>query len=207
MGIGNTTAAAALLSALTGHPTNVTVGRGTGVDDETFARKCAVVDTALRRHIPGTTVNTDTRELLRHVGGLELAAIAGAAIEAAQQGIAVVADGFISTVAILCAVHMEAQTSGSHDGDTSKLSKLGRALFFAHRSAERGHTLALEACATEIACDTTPLLDLGMRLGEGSGAALSMPILRAAAAVMRDMATFESASVSQAEVYTDKHIE
>jgi len=202
MGIGNTTAAAALLSALTGHSAEITVGRGTGVDDPTFAKKRTVVEAALNRHISKTSAVTNPYELMRCVGGLELAAITGAALEAAQHGIAVMADGFISTVAILCALRMET-VPGSEEGRGH--TPLSGALFFAHRSAERGHGLALEACAAATGCDARPLLTLDMRLGEGSGAALAMPILRAAVAIMRDMATFASAGVSagaQAEVHT-----
>jgi nicotinate-nucleotide--dimethylbenzimidazole phosphoribosyltransferase len=202
MGIGNTTAAAALLSALTGQSAESTVGRGTGVDDATLTKKCAVVEAVLNRHVSKVSSRTDPRELMRCVGGLELAAIAGAALEAARHGIAVMADGFISTVAILCALRMET-TQGSEAG--RRHTPLSGALFFAHRSAERGHGLALEACAAVTGYDTRPLLTLDMRLGEGSGAALAMPIIRAAAAIMRDMATFASAGVSagaQADVHT-----
>jgi nicotinate-nucleotide--dimethylbenzimidazole phosphoribosyltransferase len=190
MGIGNTTIAAAVLSALSGQPATGTVGLGTGIDAAALERKRAVVECALAVH--GDALG-DGREVLRRLGGLELAAIAGAAREAARLGLAVVADGFISTVSVLAALHI-----ASREGE-DRARELTRALFFAHRSAERGHALALAACAAFPGCDATPLLDLGLRLGEGSGAALAAPVLRAAAAVMRDMATFASASVSTAE--------
>jgi nicotinate-nucleotide--dimethylbenzimidazole phosphoribosyltransferase len=187
MGIGNTAAAAALLSGLTSRPASETIGRGTGVDDAGLARKQRAVEGALARHAdraPGAG------ETLRCLGGLEIAAIAGAALEGSRLRIAVVVDGFISTVGVLAALHMAAAES------EERVDELARALFFAHRSAERGHHVALEACGTFANCDARPLLDLGMRLGEGSGAALALPIIGAAAAVMRDMATFESAQIS-----------
>ncbi|HTE44778.1 MAG TPA: nicotinate-nucleotide--dimethylbenzimidazole phosphoribosyltransferase [Gemmatimonadaceae bacterium] len=188
MGIGNTTIASALLSALSGQPGSMTVGRGTGVSDDVLARKREIVDRAAAHHCSNGNATRDARELLRCLGGLELAAIAGAALEAAQHRVAVVVDGFISTVAVLCAARMAA-------ADAS-LRPVAPALFFAHHSTESGHGLALDAFATLVDVDARPLLHFDMRLGEGSGAALAMPILRAAAAVMRDMATFESAGVS-----------
>ena len=188
MGIGNTTAASALLSALTGRGAFDTVGRGTGVDDPALAHKRDVVDRALFVH-GLAKAGTPATECLRRVGGLEIAAIAGAALEASRHGIAVVADGFISTVAILCAIAIAAELPGSWPA-------LGDALFFAHRSSERGHSLALGACAERLGRPVRPLLDLELRLGEGTGAALALPLLRSAAAIMRDMATFVSAGVS-----------
>jgi nicotinate-nucleotide--dimethylbenzimidazole phosphoribosyltransferase len=191
MGIGNSTTAAALLVALTGVDTAIAVGRGTGVTDDVLTQKLAVVERACGLHV--VSANGNPSELLRCLGGFELAAIAGAALEAARLRIAVVTDGFISTVAILCAMRIAQCES------MDALSTLARALFFAHRSAEKGHALALDSCGVLSGCDARPLLDLNMRLGEGSGAALAMPILRAAAAIMRDMATFESAGVSRSE--------
>jgi nicotinate-nucleotide--dimethylbenzimidazole phosphoribosyltransferase len=174
MGIGNTTAASALLCALTGLAPEASVGRGTGVDGAGLRRKCDVVRAALERH---GAACADPRAALAAVGGLELAAIAGAVLEAPRHGMAAMADGFISTVAALAAVRMAPDAA--------------RALFVAHRSAERGHGAALDALGER------PLLALDMRLGEGSGAALALPLLRAAAAVLRDMATFASAGVSR----------
>ncbi len=172
MGIGNTTAAAALLSGLTGAPAVETVGRGTGVDDQRLAHKRGVVDRAVGRH-----ASDDPRHLLASLGGLEMAAIAGAALEATAHGMVVVADGFISTVATLAAVRLDPAT--------------GANLFFAHRSAERGHGIALDALGA------LPMLDLKCRLGEGTGAAMAIPLLRSAAAVLSDMATFANANVSR----------
>lgn len=173
MGIGNTTTAAALLAAYTGAAPATVVGRGTGVDDAGVARKAAVVAAALARH---QAALGDARATLASLGGLEIAAIVGAAVAAAEQGVAVVVDGFIATVAALAAVRLAPGTA--------------RALFFAHRSAERGHEVALGAL------DARPLLDLELRLGEGTGAALALPLLRAAARVLTEMATFDSAGVS-----------
>ncbi|HEX7183783.1 MAG TPA: nicotinate-nucleotide--dimethylbenzimidazole phosphoribosyltransferase [Thermoanaerobaculia bacterium] len=173
MGIGNTTAAAALLSALTGAPPHDTVGRGTGVDDQGLARKRSVVEAALELHGPSLG---DPRSALAAVGGLEIAALAGAAMEAARWRRVVLVDGFISTVAALAAVRLD--------------STIRPAFFFAHCSAESGHRLALTTL------DGEPLLDLAMRLGEGTGSALAFPLLKAAAAVLREMATFSQAGVS-----------
>lgn len=193
MGIGNTTSAAALLSALTGATADCTVGRGTGIDDAGLERKRAVVVHAVRHHAVamGAPGPADPWRALACVGGLEIAAIAGAALEAPGHGMVVVVDGFIATVAVLAAALL-ARAEG--------LPQILPALVFAHRSAEQGHGLALAAFAGlddgGAPIDTRPLLDLGLRLGEGTGSALAIPILRAAARVLCDMATFEEAGVS-----------
>lgn len=173
MGIGNTTAAAAILAALLGVDGAAVVGRGTGVDDAGLTRKRAAVDAALARHREALT---DPLAVLRCVGGLEIAAICGAYLRCAQRGVPVLVDGFIATAAALLAVRINPGVRGW--------------LLFGHRSAERAHGLALGAL------DAEPLLDLGMRLGEGSGAALAVPILRAALALHAGMATFDSAGVA-----------
>jgi len=173
MGIGNTTAAAALISALTGASPAETVGRGTGVDDHGLAVKRSVVEAALRLHAPHLS---QPRTVLAAVGGLEIAALAGAALEAARLRRAVLVDGFISTAAALAAVRLDPE--------------IRPALFYSHRSAEAGHGLALTVLGA------SPLLDLGMRLGEGTGSALAFPLLKGAAAVLREMATFSQAGVS-----------
>lgn len=175
MGIGNTTAAAALLSALTGVAPARTVGRGSGLAPPQLAAKLAVVEETLRRH---RAALSDPREALAAVGGLEIAALAGAAIACRRLRLVALVDGFISTVAVLAAVRLDPDVR--------------RALVFSHRSAEAGHECALAALAA------TPLLDLGLRLGEGSGSALAFPILKSAAAILREMATFEQAGVSGA---------
>lgn len=174
MGIANTTAAAALASALTGAAPEITVGRGTGIDDLILAGKRRIVSRALALHVrPGGRV----ADLLSALGGLEIAAITGAVLEAAEHGLAVVIDGFIVSVAALAAVRLDARCRV--------------ACFFSHRSAELGHTVVLEALQAE------PLFDLGLRLGEGTGAVLALPLLRAACAMLSDMATFASAGVSE----------
>jgi len=174
MGIGNTTSAAALVSAFTGTEPAQTVGRGTGVDDAKLVHKREVVAEALVRH-PGS--DADARALLGALGGLEIAAMAGAAIAGAERGLTVVVDGFIATAAVLAAVRMQ--------------PSIRSGLVFAHRSAETGHRVALDAL------EAVPLLDLGLRLGEGTGAVLALPLLRAACAVLREMATFEIAGVAE----------
>lgn len=196
MGIGNTTAASALLSALCGFDASKTVGFGTGVSIGTLDHKREVVTRAVALH----GVRSDShnaRECLRRLGGLELAAIAGAVLESRRLPVAIVADGFIATVAVLCAAYM------AEDELPDGARVVGSRVFLAHRSSERGHALAIDAFTALTQVEQQPLLDLGMRLGEGSGAALAMPLLRAAAAVMRDMATFASAQVSTGNV--DEH--
>jgi nicotinate-nucleotide--dimethylbenzimidazole phosphoribosyltransferase len=174
MGIANTTAAAALVCAFTGNKPADVVGAGTGVSGPALAQKIAVVADALTRVGANRTAN----ELLAELGGLEISALTGAMLAAEQANIMVLIDGFIVTAAALAAVAMAPNAR--------------RTMVFAHRSAERGHQLALAAL------DATPLLDLAMRLGEGSGAALAVPLLRAAGALMREMASFASAGVSTA---------
>ncbi|MFN3596725.1 MAG: nicotinate-nucleotide--dimethylbenzimidazole phosphoribosyltransferase [Rubricoccaceae bacterium] len=180
MGIGNTTAAAALVAALTGVPPEAAVGRGTGVDAAGLARKVAAVQTALAR---GEGVPPDRPAgplaTLARLGGLEIAALVGAMLEAPAHRMLVLVDGVIATAAALVAVRAEPSTAG--------------ALVFAHRSADAGHAAALHALGAE------PLLDLGMRLGEGTGAVLAVPLVRAACAMLCEMATFEGAGVSGPE--------
>lgn len=197
MGIGNTTSAAALLSALTGRESGVTAGRGTGVDDLTMGRKREVIDRAVSVHrMAGRRCSG--RDALQCVGGYEIAAIAGAAMAAASRRMIVIADGFISTVAIACAAEW------ARAGGPCELAALRDAVFFSHRSAEAGHALALETCGAFLDAEARPLLELEMRLGEGSGAALAIPLFRSAAAVMREMATFGSAGISPGD-QADEH--
>jgi nicotinate-nucleotide--dimethylbenzimidazole phosphoribosyltransferase len=178
MGIANTTAAAAVLSALSGRDPDETTGRGTGINDVALVRKRAVVRAAVKRHQNSEGRGAELPQtVLRGLGGLEIAAITGAALEAASRRVIVIADGFISTVGVLIAVRID--------------PAVAEVLFVAHRSSERGHSVALEELRAQ------PMLDLGMRLGEGSGAAVAMPLLRAAASIM-SMATFDAASVSTA---------
>jgi nicotinate-nucleotide--dimethylbenzimidazole phosphoribosyltransferase len=173
MGIGNTTSAAAIYAALFGGPAARWTGRGTGVDDSGLARKNAVIDAALALHAADLK---DPLEILRRLGGREIAAIMGAILAARLNRIPVVLDGYVvcAAAALLQALHPEAIAH----------------CVAGHVSAEGAHSEVLERLGKK------PLLDLGMRLGEGSGAALSIGIIKAALACHRDMATFESAGVS-----------
>lgn len=172
MGIGNTTTAAALACALLGcEPSNL-AGPGTGLDAAGIAHKCAVIERALAQHAGAH----DAFGWMQRLGGFELAALTGAYLACAQEGIAVLVDGFICSVAALCAVRLN---PACRDW-----------LLFAHRSAEPGHMAVLDALGAQ------PLLDLGLRLGEGSGAALAVPLLRMACALHGGMATFAEAAVA-----------
>lgn len=172
MGIGNTTSAAAIACALLGHSPHQLVGPGTGLSAEGVARKVAVVEKALARHGNSKT----PLEVLASLGGFEIAGLTGAIMGCAARGIPVLVDGFIVSAAALLAVH---QQPGVRDW-----------LLFGHRSAEPGHKAVLEAM------DAAPLLDLGMRLGEGSGAAVAVPLLRSTCALHNGMASFADAGVS-----------
>jgi nicotinate-nucleotide--dimethylbenzimidazole phosphoribosyltransferase len=177
MGIGNTTSASALTAALTGQPVEHVTGTGTGIDDEQRTRKCAVVRRALALHqLDDVTQRYDALELLACVGGAEIGVMTGIVLGAAAERLAVVADGFISTAAAALA-HRWCPAVSDY-------------LFVAHRSVEPGQRALLELLQAE------PLLDLQMRLGEGTGAALAMHLLDAAARLMCEMATFASAGVS-----------
>jgi nicotinate-nucleotide--dimethylbenzimidazole phosphoribosyltransferase len=173
MGIGNSTAAAALLSAFTGHDPAETAGRGTGLDDAGLERKIGAIRRALALHHPDPA---DPIGVLAAVGGFEIGAIAGLILGAVESGRPVMLDGFISCSAALVARALSPDSL--------------RNVFFSHRSAERGHRLMLEALGAE------PLLDLDMRLGEGTGAALGINLLEAAMKLYREMATFGEAGVS-----------
>lgn len=177
MGIGNSTAASALACAVEGFPCLDLVGAGTGLDEERIAHKRRVIEVALALHRPSIADSaTPVLEALRRLGGLEIAALTGAMITAGQYGIAVLVDGFIVSVAALVAL---------------RINPAARAwMLFSHRSAERGHAQVLRALEAE------PLLQLDLRLGEGSGAALAIPLLRMACALHNDMATFTEADVS-----------
>jgi nicotinate-nucleotide--dimethylbenzimidazole phosphoribosyltransferase len=181
MGIANTTAAAALACALLGATPAELAGPGTGLDHKGVAHKAAVIERALALH--GFTaadvanrVGDKALEVLRRVGGFEIAALTGAYLAAAQNGMPVLVDGYISSVAALVAVRFNPYVSDW--------------LLYAHTSAEPGHLRVLEALHAQ------PLLDLGMRLGEGSGAATAVPLLRLACALHNGMATFAEAAVS-----------
>ena len=172
MGIGNTTAAAALLSAFTGADPSLTVGAGTGLDDTGIERKIAVVRRALALHS-----GREPLEILASLGGFEIGTMAGFILTAAEIGLPVVVDGFISSAAALVAMRLNPNAL--------------KTAFFSHRSAEHGHSAMLTALGA------TPSLDLGLRLGEGSGAALMMNLIETALRIYLEMATFAEAGVAE----------
>ena len=172
MGIANTSSAALVAHKLTGARLDALIGRGTGLDDDGLARKHAVLARAAAR----TVERLDGSGALREYGGFEIAMMAGGMIGAARAGAVVLVDGFIASVAALAAAEIA--------------PALRDYLVFAHRSAEPGHRTVLDAM------DARPLLELDMRLGEGTGALLAWPALKCAAAMMSEMASFESAGVS-----------
>ncbi len=171
MGIGNTTPSACLVAALTGRPAAEITGRGTGIDDATLALKTSVVAGAVARLPAGA----DAVDVLAEVGGLEHAGLVGLILGAAAHRVPVVLDGVIAGSAALVA-HALAPVAVDF-------------CFAGHRSVEPGHATALEALGLR------PLVDLDLRLGEGSGAALAFPLVRAAAALLRGMATFDQAGI------------
>jgi len=173
MGIGNTTSASAITVALTGASPERATGRGAGADDAMLARKVSVVRRALEVNHPDPS---DGLDVLAKVGGFEIAGLVGVILSAAARRAPVVLDGFISGAAALVAQALAPDVR--------------HVLLAAHRSAEPGHACALERLGL------TPYLDLGLRLGEGTGAALFVHLARAAARIWREMATFESAGVS-----------
>jgi nicotinate-nucleotide--dimethylbenzimidazole phosphoribosyltransferase len=175
MGIGNTTASSAVVAAFTGHPVRQVTGRGTGLSDQQFGHKVAIIESALALNRPN---RQDALDVLAKVGGFEIAAIAGLILGAASQRVPVLVDGFISAAGQLVAARLcPAATSFT---------------FAAHRSVEAGHQIVLHDLGQ------LPLLSLEMRLGEGTGAALAMSVVEAAAKVLAEMATFGDAGVSEA---------
>ncbi len=174
MGIGNTSSAAAILCSLTGMAPAAAVGRGTGIDDATLARKINAIERGLQINRPDVL---DPLDVLAKVGGLEIGAITGAILGAAAFRLPMLLDGFISGAAALLA-----QRLCPHVRDF---------LFASHLSAERGHGLMLDELKL------MPVLDLQMRLGEGTGACLLMGLIEAAVRIMDEMATFESAGVKE----------
>jgi nicotinate-nucleotide--dimethylbenzimidazole phosphoribosyltransferase len=171
MGIGNTTSAAAIACSLLGLPAAQLAGPGTGLDAAGVSHKALVIERALAHHRSDQPLTA-----LQRLGGFEIAALAGAYLRCGQLGLPALVDGFITTAAALVAVRLRPE--------------LAAWLFYAHCSAEPGHRRLLDAL------EAKPLLELGMRLGEGSGAAVAVPILRAAAALHARMATFAEAGVS-----------
>jgi nicotinate-nucleotide--dimethylbenzimidazole phosphoribosyltransferase len=175
MGIANTTASAALIAAFTGVAPELVTGVGTGIDEPTLRRKTEVVRWALAKH--GLTAESDPVEVLAAVGGLEHAAIAGFILGAAAQRIPVILDGVIASSAALVAAALAPDSVA--------------ACVAGHRSTEPGHSVALEHLGL------TPLVDLSLRLGEGTGAVLALPLVQAAVRALRDVATFDSAGVTE----------
>jgi len=175
MGIGNTTSSSAITAVLTGAPPAVVTGRGTGVDGARLSRKIEVVERSLTVNTPDPS---DPIDVLAKVGGFEIGGIAGLILGAASARKPVLIDGFISTAGALIA-HKLAPAAAHY-------------MIPAHRSAEPGHRAALKLLGK------TPLLDLGLRLGEGTGAALAMNLVEAAARILTEVATFEDAGVSGA---------
>jgi len=176
MGIGNTTPSAAIAAALTGHSPQEIAGRGTGVDDDGLQRKITAIQKALEINRPNPS---DGLDVLAKVGGFEIGGLAGAILAAAAHRKPVVIDGFISTAAAMIAVSLAPQVR--------------QYLLAAHRSQERGHQIMLEWLELE------PLLDLDLRLGEGTGAVLALSLAEAACKVLDEMATFSEAGVSDSE--------
>jgi nicotinate-nucleotide--dimethylbenzimidazole phosphoribosyltransferase len=176
MGIGNTTAAAALTAALSGKPVGAVTGSGTGVSPQALIHKRQIVERALS--VNGLDRNSNPLDVLQKVGGLEIAAMTGMVLEAQGLRVPVVIDGFISTAAAALACAVE--------------PKVKAILFAGHVSEEPGHRVLLEYIGLD------PILNLGMRLGEGTGAVLAMMVIEAAVSMWNEMATFSSAGVNRA---------
>jgi nicotinate-nucleotide--dimethylbenzimidazole phosphoribosyltransferase len=176
MGIGNTTPSSAIVAAMTGFSVAQVVGRGTGIDDQGLERKIRVIEQALAVNQPN---RKDPMDVLHKVGGLEIAGLAGVMIAAAVQRIPVVVDGFISTAAAMIAVALAARVRDY--------------LISAHQSVEIGHREMLKYL------NLNPLLDLNLRLGEGTGAVLAFHLIEASARILCEMATFDEAGVSDKE--------
>jgi nicotinate-nucleotide--dimethylbenzimidazole phosphoribosyltransferase len=175
MGIGNTTAASVMTAALTGMRAALVTGRGAGLDSEAYLRKCQIVEAVVKNHFAQPA---GPRKILRCAGGLEIAAMTGMILGAARHQMAIVMDGFISTAAAAIACGLAPAVRPY--------------LFAGHQSQEPGHRILLAHLEIE------PILDLNMRLGEGSGAVLAMPVLEAAIRLYQEMATFASAGISGA---------
>jgi len=172
MGIANTTAASALTAAFTGRAPSEVTGRGTGIGDEAFQHKIAVIERALKVNAGAT----DPIDVLSRLGGLEIAGLAGVVLGAAARSIPVLTDGFIATAGALAAARICPAAAG--------------AILASHRSVEAGHRVQLDALGKK------PLFDFDLRLGEGTGAALAMAVVETSIRILREMASFEDAGVS-----------
>jgi len=175
MGIGNTSAASAVLAAILGRSVEETCGRGTGIDDDAFERKKSLIAAAFERH-QATQSPDDTINILASLGGFEIVQMTGAMLAAAEQQCVIMVDGFIASVAALAAVRIAPEARDY--------------MVFCHHSEEQAHSLILEAL------DAEPLLDLGLRLGEGTGAALAYPLLQSAQSLYNYMASFDDAGIA-----------
>jgi len=177
MGIGNTSSAALIMHAITGIPLAACVGRGTGSNDEQLSTKIITLEKVAVMHQLHTLGN-EPMQLLNAVGGVEIAMMVGAYLAAASEKMVIVVDGFIATAALLVAVQMEPTVLNN--------------CIFAHNSNEQGHANMLQYLKAK------PLLNIGLRLGEGTGAALAIPLIESAVAFLNQMASFEQAGVSTA---------
>lgn len=173
MGIGNTSSAAIMMSKLLAIPIEDCVGKGTGLDDLQVLKKIKILEQALIKH---QNISNDSLEVLQTFGGFEIAMICGAMLDAANQNMIILVDGFIASVSYLCAFRINPLVKNN--------------AVFCHQSDEKGHEILLETLKAK------PILKLGMRLGEGTGCAMAYPILQSAVAFMNEMASFESAGVS-----------
>ena len=172
MGIGNTSSASMLMSALCDFPIENCVGRGTGLDDKQLNRKIKILKQAQHNH----PKITDAKQVLEHFGGFEIAQICGAMLASYNKNMLILVDGFIATSAFLCAYHINRKIIGN--------------AIFCHQSDEQGHKKMLDYLGVK------PVLNLGMRLGEGTGCAIAYPIIQSAVNFINEMASFESAGVS-----------
>jgi len=177
MGIGNTTPSTAVIAAFSGLPVEKLTGRGTGIGDAALRNKIAVIEKALQMHRPDPR---DPVDVLAKVGGFEIGGLAGLVIGAAAKGIPVVCDGFISTAGALIACELAPAAKAY--------------LFTSHRSVEAGHRYMHARLGIE------PLLDLGFRLGEGTGAAIAMELLDAATRILADIRTFDEVAIKNAQI-------
>jgi nicotinate-nucleotide--dimethylbenzimidazole phosphoribosyltransferase len=178
MGIGNTSSAALIMSYLCGIPVEECVGRGTGVNDEQLRMKKETLRKVYELHLPAIALRRDAYTILQCVGGFEIAMMTGAFLKAAELKMVVLVDGFITTAALLLAKQLNPAVMDN--------------CFFSHTSGETGHAAMLDHLGAK------PLLNLGMRLGEGTGAAMAYPLLQSAIHFLREMASFQSAGVSKA---------
>jgi nicotinate-nucleotide--dimethylbenzimidazole phosphoribosyltransferase len=174
MGIGNTTASAAITAVMTGRPVEEVTGRGTGIDDAVYRHKISMIKEALAFHRPDPS---DALEVLSRVGGLEIAGLVGLILGSALARVPVVLDGFIAGAAALIAARLQPNCLGY--------------MIASHRSVERGHQVLLDHLGLKA------LLDLDLRLGEGTGACLAMDLVCAAIKIYTEMATFDEAGVSE----------